>query len=92
MNFLGHTTSWSDYDIQLQLSRWHSQGLWNEGFNLGDAFSKSLSILSLNVDVLRFIRWNIILSHFPRANFVPNVIPNKHSEKVKSNDKGQGKS
>ena len=42
MNFLGR----SDYDMQEQLSRWHSQGLWNRGFNLDDAFSKSLSIVS----------------------------------------------
>ena len=25
--FLGHTTSWSEYDMQYHVSRWHSQGL-----------------------------------------------------------------
>ena len=44
MNFLGHTTSLSDYGMQQQLTRWYSQGFWNQLFNLGDAFSKSLSI------------------------------------------------
>ena len=44
MNFQGHDTSCSDYDMQNQLSRLHTQGLRNKGFNLGDAFSKSLSI------------------------------------------------
>ena len=53
MNFLGHNTSWSDYDMQLQLRRWRSQGLWNKGFNLGDAFSKSLSI-DTNVRMIEF--------------------------------------
>ena len=32
------------YTLQWQLSRWNYQGSWNEGFNLGDAFSKSFSI------------------------------------------------
>ena len=52
MNFLGHTTSWSDYDMQYQFSRWHYQALWNKGFNLGDVFSKSLSKLLIT-------SWNV---------------------------------
>ena len=49
MKILGHTTNWSGYDKQCELFRWHSQGLWNKGFNLGDAFSKSLSIFKFEL-------------------------------------------
>ena len=44
MNFLGHTTSWSDYDMQcnnylVDILRFVIKG--------GDAFSKSLSIFTI---------------------------------------------
>ena len=48
MKFLGQTKIWLDYDMQLQLS-WYSQGLLDNGFNLGDAFSKSLSIYTKSI-------------------------------------------
>ena len=34
MNLLGRTTSWSNNDMQLQLSHKHTQGLLNKGFTV----------------------------------------------------------